>query len=208
MFTQDQLQKMEIERISENHETLHDVPIELCLDNAFEVEESDGVRNEEGEEVEVDDYIGTSRIGHPFLARRTADGKYEVLGSNDVLASARQQGITKLGIVHIADYPDKKWLLMSWYSRGVDVRRGYHMWNINKSVYALTDQQFHAQGIYREWICDHLDLMKGITIGNCTIDDTFIKQLCGGTSANATWRLADKVLRDIGERYVRLKAAA
>jgi hypothetical protein len=209
---------MEIERIAENHEILHDVPIELCLDNAFEVEESDGAVDCEGDESDVGSYIGDARIGHPFNARRTEGGKYEILGANDVLASARRQGIKKLGTVCLASVADEKWLLMSWYTRGVDVRRGYHMWKINKTVGSLTDQQFvtkHEGGaVHREWVCERLDFMIGINMGKYPIDDAFLKQISRGTkkdpntSCLTSWKLAQKVLEDICERWIKLKEEA
>ena len=131
-FTEEDLQRMKLDQEKEKHETLHDVPLELCLQNSFEPtpEQDDPLPKRdlngvpiEIEEPDVVDYIGDRRIGHIFIARRRPDNNVELLGSNLVLRLAKKQGVKALGTVCVADYDDAKWLKMSRFSQDLTLSR-------------------------------------------------------------------------------------
>jgi hypothetical protein len=203
-----------------NPEELNEVPLDKCLNNAFEPNEGPVV-NSDGEEVEVENYIHYPGMdfGHPFMARRKPDGLLELLGSNAVLASARKQGIQTIQTVIVHDKTDEQWLLMSIFSGPFNVWRGYHMWKVNKSINSAT----FTECVEKWWskrpqvhsalspveplvICNWLELYQGAgaqIIAPHKIDDEFFKQLIHDNGAYGSWAAAHTVMSDINLRIER-----
>jgi hypothetical protein len=120
-------------------EELNDVPLERCVDNVFEPEEIDGLFDVEVdlngvktvEQIDVSHYIDHGNgFGHPFIARPIANNKLQLLGSNDILASARKQNIGALTIVLVKARTDEQWFMMSRFAKKLTIER--LLWFFNK----------------------------------------------------------------------------
>lgn len=191
-FTEEDLERMAREREQENHETLYDIPLELCDDNAYEMPESEN--NYQGF-ADVEFYIGSGHMSHPFIARRKPEGRFEILGANEVLAAARAQGVKKLGTVCAADVADAKWLLMSYFTRfPMHILQGYHLYckSLEMSVpLPWKTEQLETLELLRkfrnEW--------SGALAFPLT-DDKFIK-VSTDESRVMTWKEVNKMLTDI-----------
>jgi hypothetical protein len=93
--------------------------------------------HEEKMEIDVFNYIhhnDETSWGHPFLARKRLDGDFEILGSNDVLAAARNQKIATLGTVILYEKTDAQWIMMSRFTKRLTIRRMLWFYTLEKET--------------------------------------------------------------------------
>jgi hypothetical protein len=176
------------ERMSNKFEMLHNVPLDLCDDNAFE-------KPERPIDCDVDSYVNSGeRMSHPFTARRKSGGHFEILGANEILSAAREQGIKQLGTLIVEDIPDEMWLLRSYYTRcPLNITQSYYLYC--KSLEMGVDLEWKPQQLKVLRLMHMLRNECAYTLPYPLTDEVFLVD--GG---ELRWVVAEKVVKDIMRR--------